>query len=89
MDPGKVVRELSLENGNHVVLLAYDHASAKNNLFAVNRADQILWEAEMIDRTPFCNVLLSEGKLLAMSFGGWLIELSPETGRIVSKEYVK
>jgi hypothetical protein len=89
MDLGKVVRELCLENGNRVVLLAYDRASTKNNLFAMNRADQILWEAEMIDRMPFCNVLLSEGKLLAMSFGGWLVELSPETGRVVSKEYVK
>ena len=85
----KFFQTIELKSGDRVVLVDYDRATTKNNLFRIDSSNNVVWEAETVERSCYFSVQLDQDKLTAMSAEGWLVELDIETGKIVSATYAK
>ncbi len=64
-------------------------APAIRNLWALDNLGHKLWEAEFPEPTDYYYKLLSARPLVALSFSSWRCTLSPTTGRILNKEFLK
>lgn len=62
---------------------------AIRNLVAISRDGRRLWEAELPETRDYYYQFSSVAPLRVNSFSSFLCEIDPETGRIVSREFLK
>ena len=64
-------------------------APAIRNLWAFDDGGHKLWEAEVPEPNDYYYKLASTRPLVALSFSSWRCTLSPTTGQILNKDFLK
>jgi hypothetical protein len=59
------------------------------NLRAYSRSGQLLWEADFPEPADYYYRLVSSVPLVALSFSSYECAIDPETGRLISKKFLK
>jgi hypothetical protein len=91
--PIEAVRDLGL-----LVVVLFDPGANLSkfgqfpNLVAVRRDGSVFWTAELPSSTTgecYYKVRGADDEITAYSFGSYIVQIDPLTGRILSKEFVK
>ena len=78
--------------GGSLVLLdpCSSREPAQNNLALFDASGCFVWRAELPQsHDDFVDVEIRAGSLIAWTFGGYLVELDTETGRILQSTFTK
>jgi hypothetical protein len=59
------------------------------NLLAYSRSGELLWEADFPEQADYYYRLVSSVPLVALSFSSYECEIDPQTGRIISRKFLK
>ena len=89
------IREVHITPDGKNILLLFDLANhgykTVGNLACVTPSGEVMWWAELTDTgwDNYVGVRIDGDRIKAGSWGGYSCEIEPQTGRIVSKLFVK
>lgn len=96
-DDHKLILEECHDETHRVVVYEYEEDNGLNNVSCFNRADgKLLWRIKPVypERggcmpAPYVGANFKDGKLFVVDFYGRRLELDPETGGVLSMDFVK
>jgi hypothetical protein len=81
------------ESDDHVVLLEYHSGGSENqqNLVRISPNGSIVWRAELprSQTDTYVDAEIKGGRLFAGSWSAFHVEIDPESGKILSREFTK
>ena len=86
----KVEKRTPLPNGDQLLLLEAEKAyGGVSNLILVSKDGRALWEAELVQKSPYTAVKIEDEKLMAYSWAGYAAEIDMQTGVVISAVFTK
>ena len=82
---------LDMGDGASSLWLPYENAARREpNLSCHDKSGAKLWDAEEVQSLDkWVSICIEDGRILANSSGGYLCELDPKSGRIMTSTFVK